>query len=80
MSDVKFDYSLLIERMNEMNYTKTKLAKEMSIGRTTLNEKLSNNTLFKQNEIKLMCKLLKIKSSKINDYFFKEVVQKTVQK
>ncbi|HCT0304027.1 TPA: DUF739 family protein [Staphylococcus pseudintermedius] len=74
-----FDYSLLYERMAEYRYSQSSLASAIPISRTSINHKLQGKNLFTQWEIKRICDILDIPPTKVEKYFFKQNVQKTVQ-
>ncbi|MDO3393922.1 DUF739 family protein [Ligilactobacillus sp. 110_WCHN] len=74
----KYDYSLLENRMREMRYSQSQLAKDVPMSRTALNIKLNGHNGFTQKEIKRIAELLHITPTEIGSYFFKLNVQKTV--
>ena len=74
---MEFDYSKLLGRIKECGYTQETLAKEIGITESSMSLKLTNKTHFKQIEIRLICKVLKIQSSEIGVYFFTPKVRKT---
>ena len=74
---MEFDYSKLLGRIRECGYTQETLAKEIGITESSMSLKLTNKTPFKQIEIRLICKVLKIQSNEIGVYFFTPKVRKT---
>lgn len=74
-----FDYVLLKERIEQKGYSISQLASTIPSSRTTLSEKLGNKKTFRQDDIKRICEILNIPKSKVGDYFFTPLVQKTVQ-
>lgn len=75
--DYNFDYDLLYERMKEYRYSKNKLANSIPMSRTSLHQKLKCQNAFTQTEIKKICTLLDIPTSKVGKFFFNQIVQKT---
>lgn len=73
---VVFDYSKLKGRIKEVYDTQENFIKALGIGRSTLSQRLNNQSQFSQKEILKTCELLSIDKSKINDYFFTIKVQK----
>ena len=73
---MEFDYSKLLGRIKEFGYTQETLAKEIGITESSMSLKLTNKTPFKQIEIRLICKVLKIPVSEIGVYFFTPKVRK----
>lgn len=71
---IKFDYSLLKQKMIENRYNITTLSRYLSIGRITLGYKLNSDTYFTQNQICKICDLLGIEYREIPNYFFREPV------
>lgn len=65
-----FDYSKLVGRIREMGFTQDSLAEVVGIGASTLNLKLCNKRLFKQDEILKIVEALKISIADIPMYFF----------
>ena len=74
---MEFDYSKLLGRIKEFGHTQETLAKEINITESSMSLKLTNKTPFKQIEIRLICKVLKIPVSEIGVYFFTPKVRKT---
>ena len=74
---MEFGYSKLLGRIKECGYTQETLAKEIGITGSSMSLKLTNKTPFKQIEIRLICKVLKIQGSEIGVYFFTPKVRKT---
>lgn len=73
---MEFDYSKLLGRIKECGYTQKTLAKEIGITESSMSLKLTNETPFKQIEIRLICKVLKIQDNEIGVYFFTPKVRK----
>ena len=67
---MSFNYSKLLGKMRECEYTQEKLAKAVKMNKGTLNAKLKNKANFTAPEIDGICKLLSIPSNEIGDYFF----------
>ena len=65
-----FDYSKLIGKIREMGFTQDTLAERVGIGASTMNLKLCNKRLFKQDEILRIVEALKIAIADIPIYFF----------
>lgn len=80
MRQREYDYTKLEKRMRKMRYSQRTLAEDVPMSRTSLNVKLNNHCGFTQKEIIRITELLKIKPEEIGIYFFKPIVQKTVQK
>lgn len=66
----KYDYSLLLGKMKECNYTQEKLAKSLGISECSVNFSLNNKRNFRQDEIMKITELLNIPKTKIEEYFF----------
>ena len=66
----KFDYSKLIGRIFEKEYTFETFAEIVEISLYTLSLKLSNKANFKQGEIDKICKALDICINEVGVYFF----------
>ena len=71
-----YDYSKLLGRIKECGFTQESLAKHIGIAESSMCLKLNNNAYFKQVEISLICKALKIAISEIGAYFFTLKVRK----
>jgi DNA-binding XRE family transcriptional regulator len=67
---VSFNYSKLLGKMRECNYTQEKLAKAVKMNKGTLNAKLKNKGNFTAPEMDSICQLLNIDSNEIGAYFF----------
>lgn len=67
---MKFNYSKLLGRMKEFNYTQERLAKAIGISKYTLNTKLNNKFSFSQDEILAICKVLNIPVCEIGEFFY----------
>ena len=77
---VLYNYSLLLERMTEKQFTQSSLAKAVGMGRTSFNLKINNKGEFSQAEIFKIAKILSIDKQDVGKYFFNVFVQKTGQK
>lgn len=78
--EVLYNYSLLLERMTEKQFTQSSLAKAVGMGRTSFNLKINNKGEFSQAEIFKIAKILSIDKQDVGKYFFNVFVQKTGQK
>jgi transcriptional regulator with XRE-family HTH domain len=67
---MKYNYSKLLGRMKERGITQERLAAEIGVNETTLNQKLNNKYEFKGNEIDAICRVLDIPNDEIGAYFF----------
>ena len=67
---MNFNYSKLLGRIREYGFTQENLAKEIGVSLSTMNAKLKNRGFFSGDEIYRICKLLKIATNEIGDYFF----------
>lgn len=74
---MEFDYSKLLGRIREYGYTQETLAKEIGVTESSMSLKLNNKAPFKQIEIRLICKILRIADREIGAYFFVPKVRKT---
>lgn len=74
---MEFDYSKLLGRIKECGYTQETLAKKIGITESSMSLKLNNKAHFKQKEIRLICRVLKISDSEIGVYFFTPKVRKS---
>lgn len=74
---MEFDYSKLLGRIKECGYTQETLASKIGITVSSMSLKLNNKANFKQKEIRLICKALKIPACEIGVYFFTQKVRKT---
>lgn len=74
-----YDYTKLKKRMKDMRYTQTTLAREVPMDRQTLNTKLSHRSMFKQNEISGIARVLDIDTEELGSYFFTLIVRKDRQ-
>lgn len=74
---MQFDYSKLLGRIKEFGFTQETLAKKIGITEASMSLKLNNKANFKQKEIRLICKVLKIPCNEIGVYFFTPKVRKT---
>lgn len=73
---MSFDYRKLKGRIVEKFGSQAAFASAMGISSKTMSEKLTNKVFFSQGEINTAMRLLGIKASELNAYFFKENVQK----
>lgn len=62
-----------------MRYTQTTLAQAVPMDRQTLNTKLSHRSMFKQNEITGIARVLDIDANELGSYFFTLIVRKDIQ-
>ncbi len=69
-----FDYSKLKGRMKEKNFTQEDIAKKLGLNKSTISLRLNNQSLFVQDEINKIIKLLDIPSDEIKEYFFTDKV------
>ena len=74
---MEFDYSKLLGRIREFGFTQETLAKKIGITKASMSLKLNNKANFKQNEIRVICKILMISDDEIGAYFFALKVRKT---
>lgn len=65
-----FNYDKLKDRMQQLRYNQVSLAKATNIERVTLNQKINNRIMFKQDEILSIANALDIGSDEIGVYFF----------
>ena len=75
MPKIVYDYSKLLGRMREMNYTQNVLSNRIGISEASLNSKLGNKVDFKQNEITRICNVLDITPELVTVYFFTKALQ-----
>ena len=71
-----FNYDKLKDRMQQLRYNQVSLAKATNIERVTLNQRINNRIMFKQDEILSIANALDIESDEIGVYFFTLVVKK----
>lgn len=57
-------------RMKELDLTQTKVAAEMNIAQSTLNQKINNARPMDLDEAELLQRILKIADSEFGSYFF----------
>lgn len=69
-----YDYSKLKGRIKEKGFTQEEVANRINKDKSTLSLKLNNQSLFVQDEISDIVKLLDIPGEEIKEYFFKEKV------
>ena len=72
---MKFNYDKLLGRIVEVYGNQSNFAKDMKLSERSISFKLNNVRRWKDTEIKLAMKLLKIPESKVHLYFFNEQVQ-----
>ncbi len=65
-----YNYSKLLGVMREKGITQELLAQKVGLNSATLNQKLKNNSQFKQSEIHDILKCLGIPISDVSKYFF----------
>lgn len=70
MPKIVYDYSKLLGRMREKDYTQSTLSKAVGMSEVSLNVKLGNKVNFKQSEITRICNALDIAADNIPLYFF----------
>lgn len=74
---MQFDYSKLLGRIKECGFTQESLAKCIGIAESSMCLKLNNKANFRQGEMFLIIKALKIEVAEIGVYFFMPKVRKT---
>ena len=67
---MSFNYAKLLGRMREYGYTQKKLASEIKMNESTLNQKLKNKSHFTADEMNEINRLLDISTEEIGTYFF----------
>lgn len=72
---IKYDYSLLRGRIREQfksesNFAKVLRKSDIAMSTGTFSSKINGNTYFKQPEMEMICKLLKIDLVELAKYFF----------
>lgn len=67
---MSFNYSKLLGKMRECDYTQEKLANAINMNKGTLNQKLNNKANFTAPEMDSICVLLNIPANEIGAYFF----------
>ena len=67
---MKYNYSKLLGRIKERGLTQEGLATEIGVNESTLNSKLNNKYVFRQNEMDAICRVLDIPNDEIGEYFF----------
>lgn len=65
-----YDYSKLLGAMREKGITQEALAQRIGLNSATLNQKLKNNSQFKQGEMQKILRCLDLPISDIEKYFF----------
>ena len=68
---MKYDYALLLQRINEYYDSFSQFAREMGMIDQELKLRIKSKVYFNQDEIVHACILLNIPDSEINLYFFK---------
>lgn len=71
---MKYDYSKLKGKIIEVCGNNTEFAKRMKLSERTISLKLSNQVPFKQTDIEQAVKVLGLKSTDIEKYFFTKKV------
>lgn len=71
---MEYDYRKLLGKIKEKYNTQEKFAKDLELGRVSLNLSLNSKREFSQNEINKATELLKIDKKEIPEYFFTEKV------
>ncbi len=69
-----FNYSKLKGRIKEKGFTQEDIANNLGINKSTISLRLNNQSLFVQDEINKIIKLLEIPGEEIKEYFFEEEV------
>ena len=69
---MKFNYDILLGRIIEVYGNQNNFAKDMKLSERSISLKLNNVRRWKDTEIKLAMKLLKIPENKVHLYFFRE--------
>lgn len=69
-----FDYSKLKGKIKEKGFTQEDIAHHINKDKSTISLKLNNQSLFVQDEISEIVKLLEIPGKEIKEYFFTEIV------
>lgn len=72
---MEYDYSKLIGKIAEKCGTKSNFAKQMGLSERTVSLKLNNKISWKQTEMAKAVKVLELKQTDIQAYFFKLKVQ-----
>lgn len=67
-----FDYSELLELMENRGVSRKYLCRKLGISFNTFSNKINGHTYFTTPEIKIICKILKIKETEISRYFLTE--------
>lgn len=71
------DYSKLLGRIKEKDYTQKSLASEIGISESQLCLKLKGNYPFKQSDIQKICACLEIDPKDIGIYFFTQKLEES---
>ena len=69
---MEFNYDKLLGRIIEVYGNQSNFAKDMKLSERSISFKLNNIRRWKDKEIKLAMKLLKIPENKVHLYFFSE--------
>lgn len=70
MNTYIYDYSKLLGKIKEKGYTQKALANKINISEASLNLALNNKKRFKQDEISVICDVLAIPLTDVEQYFF----------
>lgn len=65
-----YNYSRLLGKIREKGYSQKQLAKEVGISETSINLKLNNKSMFRQDEIVRISEKLGIPLALCDQYFF----------
>ena len=76
-SEYIFDYRMLRGRIRSVIGTERELAKEIGISKTSMSNKLNNQSFFNPIEIIKIKELLNIPDKEVSVYFFNQEVRKT---
>lgn len=77
--DVVFNYDKLRERIRERLGTQARFAKEIGLGRVSVNQSLNNQREFSAGEMLRSAQVLEFPLAEIPIYFFTEEIQKHEQ-
>ncbi|MDT2815996.1 DUF739 family protein [Vagococcus carniphilus] len=76
-SEYIFDYRMLRGRIRSVIGTERELAKEIGISKTSMSNKLNNQSFFNPVEILKIKDLLDIPDKEVSIYFFNQKIRKT---
>lgn len=65
-----YNYSKLLGTMREKGITQKVLAEKIGVSETTFNQKLKNNSEFKQSEMYSILNYLELNLNDVTEYFF----------